>query len=442
MNKTPRILQISPNQISGGASYVALALHESYRSRGYQSYIAVGRKDFNDDNVFVIPNEKYPSFWTRFWLRAQGHLLANHHSVSAKIAGDLSRMKRSIQMELGVENFDFPGTYHVFDLPLERPDIVQAHNLHLDYFDLRTLPWLSRQRPFIISMHDAWLLSGHCAHSFNCERWRTGCGHCPDLQVYPAMKRDATAYNWRRKKHIYAKSRLYIITPCQWLMQKVEQSMLYLGVIGTRLIPYGVDLTIFRPWNKSEVRASLNIPQNKPVVLLKAQYQSKKNFWLDSPLAQAVVESILAQSYRLPVTILALGAQKPNEHFGQSEIRYIPYLKDHHALSQYYQAADVFIHPARADTFPLTVLEALACGTPVVATQVGGIREQIINGMNGFLTPAGDAEAMSERVLRLLNDPELGSRMGQNAAIDARQRFDHERYVNDHLDWYQEIMSS
>jgi glycosyltransferase involved in cell wall biosynthesis len=443
INKTPRILQISPYEISGGAAKVALDLHQTYRSRGYSSYLAVGRKDRNDDHVFLIPNQKYSSTWTHFWQQIKNRLIAAHHSRLAKIAARLSQVevKQIVQAELGIENFDFPGTYDVLNLLNDPPDIVHAHNLHLNYFDLRALPWLSRQIPLIISLHDAWLLSGHCAHSIGCERWITGCGKCPDLRIYAPVKRDATAYNWRRKKRIYANSRLYIATASQWLMKKVEQSMLYPAVLETRVIPYGVDLSVFNPWSKSEARAALNIPQDKAVMLLRAKSLMKNNYWLDYQVTTAIIDAIMAQS-QTPVIIIALGDKRPTEYFGQSEIRYIPFLPDHRALAQYYQAADIFFHPARADTFPLAVLEALACGTPVVATQVGGIPEQILDGMNGFLAPASDSKTMIERILRLLRDPELCSQMSQSAANDARKRFDHERHVSDYLDWYREILES
>jgi glycosyltransferase involved in cell wall biosynthesis len=442
IKKIPHILQISPNNTSGGANKIAYDLHQSYLSRGYPSYMAVAQNDHKDDHVFLIPNENSASSWIRFWQRIENWLILNHHAVISKIPAALSQMKRSVQAEIGIENFDFPGTYQLFNLPPQPPDIVHAHNLHLDYFDLRALPWLSRKVPLIISMHDAWLLSGHCAHSFYCERWMTGCGHCPDLRVYPSVKRDATAYNWWRKKQIYAKSRLYIATACQWLMNKVERSMLYPGVVETRLIQNGVDLTVFKSQKKNEARTALNIPHDRPVVMLRANSLRKKNYWLDYQVAQAVVEAITAHPSKMPVTIVALGYDKPREHFGASEIRYIPHLKDHRTLSQYYQAANIFIHPARADTFPLTVLEALACGTPVIATQVGGISEQIVDGVTGFLTPAGDSKTMIDRALRLLRDAELCSQMGQNAANDAKKRFNHERCVDDYLDWYQEILVS
>ena len=439
--KTPRILTISPYEISGGAAKVALDLHQSYRSRGYPSFMAVGRKDRNDDTVFPIPQPNDTSPWMHFWRQMERRLVAAHHGKIAKIPAALSQLTQVIQTEFGIENFDFPGTYEILNLLPEPPDILHAHNLHLNYFDLRALPWLSQQTPFMITLHDAWLLSGHCAHSIGCERWLTGCGKCPDLQIYAPVKRDATAYNWQRKKRIYENSRLYIATPAQWLKDKVERSMLYPGVVETRLIPYGVDLSLFRPGDKKEARAALNIPQDKAVLLLRAKSLMKNNYWLDYQVAKTVVEAVLAQS-RIPVTIIALGDNQPAQYSNQSEIRYIPYLPDHHALVQYYQAADVFFHPARMDTLPLVVLEAMACGTPVVGTQVGGIPEEILDGVTGFLAPTGHSKLMIDRILQLLRDPELCNEMGQAAAHDAKKRFDHERQVDDYLNWYQEILES
>ncbi|MFN2128230.1 MAG: hypothetical protein ACK2TU_10270, partial [Anaerolineales bacterium] len=151
MPETPRILQISPYEVSGGAAKVALDLFHSYRSLGYASYLAVGRKDSSDPDVFAIHNDEYYSGWTRFWRRFENYFIKIHHSDLAKIFAGLSKMKQVIEVQLGRENFNFPGTYHILSLPPKSPNIVHAHNLHLDYFDLRALPWLSKQKPFFIS---------------------------------------------------------------------------------------------------------------------------------------------------------------------------------------------------------------------------------------------------------------------------------------------------
>jgi len=140
------------------------------------------------------------------------------------------------------------------------------------------------------------------------------------------------------------------------------------------------------------------------------------------------------------VLFLALGQDGKGEGIGPAEVRFVPYQMDPAAVACYYQAADVYVHAARADTFPNTVLEALACGKPVVATAVGGIPEQIEDGRTGFLVPAGNAKALAERLTHLLSDNDLTQRMGRSAAEAARRQFDLQRQAEAYLGWYKELM--
>jgi glycosyltransferase involved in cell wall biosynthesis len=340
---------------------------------------------------------------------------------------------------MGIEDFHFPGTRQLLDLTDQRPDVVHCHNLHGGYFDLRALPWLSRQVPVVLTLHDAWLLSGHCAHSFDCERWKRGCGHCPDLTIEPAIRRDATAYNWRRKQKIFKASRLYVATPCQWLMHKVEQSLLAPAIVEARVIPNGVDLSVFRPADKAEARSALGIPHGALVVLFAAN-SLRQNMWKDYRTARDAVALTFANMNARDLLFIALGDDGQAEEQAGPAVRFVPYQTEPKAVARYYQAADVYVHAARADTFPNTVLEAQACGTPAVATAVGGIPEQVEDGLNGFLVPAGDAPALAARLTQLLSDHELRARMGLQAVEVARRRFDLSRQADAYLDWYQELV--
>jgi glycosyltransferase involved in cell wall biosynthesis len=318
------------------------------------------------------------------------------------------------------------------------------------------LPWLSRQAPVILTLHDAWLLSGHCAHSFECERWRTGCGNCPDLAVYPTVNRDATSYNWRRKRDIYSKCKLYVATPCEWLMQKVRSSMLGSAVAEARIIPYGIDLSVFRPADKKAVRESFGMPQNSKVLLFAAN-GVRKNPFKDYLTMRDAVSFVAERNREKDIIFIALGDGESSEKIGQAEIRFVRYQKDPKVVAAYLQLADLYIHSARADTFPNVILEALACGTPVVATAVGGIPEQVkgmriddqgmpplncygVDEATGILISEADAKGMAAGIERLLDDPDLRSRLSDNASKDAALRFDLQRQVNDYLEWYETIL--
>jgi glycosyltransferase involved in cell wall biosynthesis len=139
------------------------------------------------------------------------------------------------------------------------------------------------------------------------------------------------------------------------------------------------------------------------------------------------------------VLLVALGQEAPSERLGEAEIRFIPFQSRPETVARYYQAADVYVHAARADTFPNGVLEALACGVPVVASAVGGIPEQLDEGRTGFLVPPGDASALTIRVAQVLEQPCLRQEMSALAAATARRRFDLERQVDAYLEWYREL---
>ncbi|HUW96879.1 MAG TPA: glycosyltransferase [Anaerolineae bacterium] len=460
-----RILQVSTADIAGGAEKVAWNLFRTYRARGYDTWLAVGIKRTDDPNVIVIPSHDGSSRWARSWWSVYTHL----RPLAGRVRGAwwLSRLARAaadprrlVPASRGLEDFAFPGTRRLLELPGQPPDIVHCHNLHGGYFDLRTLPWLSARVPVILTLHDAWLLSGHCALPFDCERWKTGCGHCPDLTIYPAVRRDATAYNWERKRDIYAKSRLYVATASTWLMEKVTQSILAPGVVEARLIPNSVDLSVFRPADRRAARAELAIPQ-EGAVLLFAAHGVRHNIWKDYHMMRTAVAMAATRLRGQKLFFIGLGDDTSPTQIGQVDVRFVPFQNDPATVAAYYRAADVYLHAARAETWGLTITEALACGTPVVATAVGGIPEQVkgyrmsdagladsdLNRYNadeatGLLVPAGDADSMARGIECLLNNELLRRQLGANAAADAGHRFSLQGQADRYLTWYREIADS
>jgi glycosyltransferase involved in cell wall biosynthesis len=430
-----RILTVSTSDVAGGAERVAWNLFDEYRRRGFQSHLAVGYRKVDDADVFSIPDHAKRSAWSTL---VSGVGTKLHNQKLRRISEMLAQPIRVADQLAGLEDFNFAGTWNLLNLTPEPPTVIHCHNLHGDYFDLRALPWLSSKVPVVVSMHDAWLLSGHCAHSFDCERWRTGCGECPDLTIYPAVRRDATARNWQRKKRIFAQSKLYVTTACEWLMNKVKESMLAPAVHESRIIPYGVDTSVFRPHDRVAARRELRLPEQSKIILFAAN-SIRKNIWKDYETMRAAIELIAGDLQGKSLTFVALGEDAPPEQLGTAEIRFYPFRSDIKDVAGFYQAADLYLHGARIDTFPNAVLEALACGTPVVATAVGGIPEQIDHGRTGFLVPPRDPSAMAKRIVEAL-DENTNRRMSDEAAQEGRARFSLDRQVDDHLKWYTEIL--
>lgn len=436
----PNILLVSTSDHVGGAEQMALSLLRGYRTRGSRTALAVGTKTSRDPAIHEIPKNA----WRHVFELATKSLVARGVHVLPQITYQLSRLgdlPNEIDRRRGRELFNYPGTRELLSLAPFSPQLVHAHNLHRNYFDLRFLPALSRQLPLVITLHDAWLLSGHCAHSFACERWKIGCGECPDLTIPPAIERDGTAENWQQKRKIFEQCRFYVATPCRWLMEKVEQSMVAPAVIESRVIPNGIDLEVFQPGDRAAARAALDLPASADILLFTA-LSIRGNVWKDYKTLRGAITRLAERQTGRPLIFLAIGEAAPNQQIGEATIRFIPFMEDDARLVQFYQAADVYIHASRADTFPTSILEAMACEMPVVATAVGGIPEQVAAGESGLLTPPDDAGAMADAIASLLDEPARRQAFGARAGEIARERFSRSGMVDDYLGWFEEVLSA
>jgi len=459
VNNQLKILQVNTYDISGGAARVALSLHEAYRKRGHDSWLAVGRKRSTDPDIFTIPQSPGTLGWSSTWWRLNDRLRAQHHRFrgigkAAKVAGRLARPSKIVQAYRGIEDFEFPGTDRLDELPPRPPDVIHCHNLHGNFFDLRALPRLSSRRPLIVTLHDAWLLSGHWSHSFDCERWRIGCGHCPDLTIYPSVRRDATDLNWVRKREIYEKSRLYLATPSRWLMRNVHDSILAPGIVDSRVIPNGIDTSVFKPGDTKEARMELKIPLAAKVLVSCASHIATDPLKRYSLMRDAVrvAASQLPEEH---IVFIAVGEDGPNEKIGNAEFRFVPFHPNPSVIARHYHTADIYIHAAKAENHCLTILEALSTGVPVVATGTTGVVEQVrslnLRGIShgdivyppaeatGVLTPPDEHRPMGDAIVHLLEDPDTLTQLSRNARTEAVESFDFSRQIDAYLSWYTEL---
>jgi glycosyltransferase involved in cell wall biosynthesis len=453
-----RILQVSAVDNQGGAAKVATKLFEAYAARGHRSWLAVGVKRSKEANIFSISHAPGARGWGRPWWSLHDRV-RSYSGRASRATAFIASPQKILDNFRGVENFTFPGTQRLLGLAPEAPDVVHLHNLHgfFGYFDLREIQKLSRAVPMVVTLHDSWMFTGHCAIPFDCNRWESGCGSCPYLDTYPAVRRDSTDRNWLRKKQIYKNSSLFVAAPSRWLLERAKVSILSESMVGTRLIPNGVDLSIFRPTEKASARERIGLPQDQRILLFSGFSPASSPF-KDFPTLRTAAE--LLGRLGTDITLVVLGGTGETQRMGRVTIRFAGYEIDEAKVAPFYQAADIYIHAAHMGAEnggSLAVLEALACGAPVVATDVGAISEQVkslrsassggphrsdADGATGILTPPGDARALAEAVTLLVEDGALLRVMSSNAAKDAGRRFDLRTQVNAYLDWYEEIIES
>ena len=439
------VLQVSPRDVGGGAEKVALDLHRQYRKRGLDSWLVVAKRVSSEPGVIEMPADTSRSKWTRALLGyADAVSLESPRPTGARWLADRALRAAAdplhmLRIQRGLEDFDFPMTALIPRLIPDRPDILHLHNMHGAYFDVRVLPDLSARFPTIVTMHDVWLLTGHCAYPMECTGWLAGCEQCPHLDLPIAIRRDAAAENMSIKRRALSGGRIRVATPSRWLMDLLERSGLRDGLAETRVIPNGVDTTVFHPGDSAAARAALNLPTDSLVLLFTAQSAASSPF-KGFEILERALSRIAGQLDRRDVLMVALGQDAPDTAVERVPVRFVPFVQDPAVVAEYYRAADLYVHPARAESFGLAVLEAMACGTPVIAADVGGLPEIVTDGESGLLFRNGDPESLASAVLRALTHDGLRTKLSVAGASKVAAEFTLKRQVDAYLQWYEEIL--
>ena len=337
--------------------------------------------------------------------------------------GELGRLANRLADEVtrrtGHQYAFFPSTRRVLSHPWVREAaVIQLFNTHGGYFQTTMLRALSSRAPLVWRLSDMWPLTGHCAYSGGCERWRIGCGECPDLQTWPAIERDTTARLWRIKESVYRRSRITVVAPSSWTERLAKESPL-LSRFRVVRIPNGIDLGRFAPGGRAGARAELGIEPRAKVVLFVAH-------GLDANDRKGTDDAIAALNRLARKDVMVLLAGEGGESWASQlslQIRRLGFITDERRLAKVYAAGDVLLAPSRVENLPNVVLEALASGLPVVATDAGGMRDAVRHMESGWLVAPGRTDLLAEGLARLLEDDALRAGMGEAARRLAEREF-------------------
>lgn len=427
------ILQINTADRGGGAEGSAWNLFAAYQRRGHQSFMAVGQKFSDHPNVLEIPRSAplptLPLLGASNWLRRYNRRIRGMYPLTRTL-DRLANPRQMRQFLAGLDETVSPkGCRAIPDLLPAKPDVIHCHNLHGWYFDMTALPELATCAPVIVNLRDTWLLSGHCAYFLDCQRWQQGCGMCPNLSAYPRVLRDKTAENLKAKAELIKQAKVHLTAPSQWLANQVAKSVL--GALPCKIIPNGIDTTVFKPDDRLQARKALGLPLDAPVVLFAAA--AKSSVFKDYETLWSAAKALSAK--RSDVQFVCVGIGEPPTG-ALPNLRCVSYLANPEDMAQQYRAADVFWHSANVEAFGKTVTEAMACGTPVVATDIGGIPEQILPGQTGYLTKPKSPADFVEATLHVLNMSDEEKNVWRERAAQRGATFSLDRQADAFLEWY------
>lgn len=409
------ILQINNSNAGGGANQVVQQIHD-YLNNDFNMSMLVEKKSGSDKNIQTFARRSQSSLYRKYFNYSWWFsIITGTQFLSAKLL--LNRNFNSLKQ------LDF----------YQHSDLIHLHNLHGNYFDLTSLPLIASQRPLIWTLQDMWSFTGHCAHALDCKNWYTNqCRDCHHNLRYRPILFDTSHEFYLLKQKIYQNTPVHLVAASAWLAQQVKKSIL--ADKPLTVIHNGADTRSFHPLNKQKTRKELNLPSDKPIILFASTYGTK-NPWKGGNYLKAIIQNNLYPDYYF----VTLGAR---EYKKTNNLIEIPFISDRHLLVKYYNSADLLFYPSIADTFPLTILESMSCGTPVVAFKTGGISEQITHKKDGYLADYKNLDSLLSGIDYLLDSQSRLVKIQTHARQKIVKSFSLDLMIKKYKNLYQQILST
>lgn len=423
-----RVLHINATSHTGGAARAMRRLHFALEEKNHQSQFLVGRSKHPDD--------------------PQVHLIWDEVSSFRSLENSLkSRIGNQIEKYAGLHPWSNRTTLRIVDSTIYQwADIIDLRNLFGGYFNLWGLPALSAGKPVVWRLPDLWALTGHCAYPYDCLRWKTSCHHCPLLtregrkivEPTPTVW-DGTQRVWTAKKELYGKSQLHIIVNTEWMREQVNQSILR-DALSINVISNGVELEIYTPISRFEARSRLGLPVDETIMLWAAG--SKGNYRKGYHLTVKALEEMQTKDGSGPMLLTMGGDQGWNQPESLQNVHHLGYVREADQQALVYAAADVFLCTTLADAQPQTALESLACGTPIIAFDVGPMPDLVMDGKTGYISSAIDAQSLVEAIDKFLLRKELHPEMRENCREQALEKYDLGRQTEKYIELYEKVLAN
>jgi len=267
-------------------------------------------------------------------------------------------------------------------------------------------------------LHDMWPFTGGCHYDDECGEFQDSCGKCPALGS--DLDYDLSRYLWKRKHKAWEHIPIVVVATSHWLANMARLSSLFKDK-RVEVIPNGIDTDTYKPINKEVARAALNLPQDKRLVLFSA-FGAVSDKRKGSHLLLPALEKMSEIGWGLKTELLIIGASQPENppEIGMP-VHYMGHLSDEISQVLLYSAADVVVAPSMQENLSNTVMESLACGTPVVAFNIGGMPDMIDHKANGYLADPFDSNDLANGIMWILeNDSRLDllSQCARQVAVD------------------------
>ncbi len=412
-----KILHLNTFDVEGGAARAAWRLHQGLLALGDESRMLVQTKTSGDPSVderdsrfarelglirpaaeilpLLVYQGRPPTHWATGWLPTT----INHQIESIN------------------------------------PDIVHLHWICRGFMSMPDIGRLSK--PVVWTLHDSWAFTGGCHVPGSCTRFRDHCGACP--QLASLKENDLSRWIHKQKETLWQNVPITVVTPSQWLADCARSSSLF-RQRRIEVIPNGIDTATYCPIPRKEARATMALPQDKKLVLISAMnatYDQNKGF----RFLEAALQQLAATGWGDRTELMVVGQNAPSIPVNTGvPTRFLGVLKDELSMRLAYSSADVTVMTSLQENLPNSIMESMACGTPVAAFDIGGIPQLVVPGVTGMLAKPFDTAELAAGLKSVLSDPALRDRMGRESRLKIVSEFDTEVISHRYQELYRELL--
>ena len=408
---------------NGGAGKACLRINKALLDQGIDSRVYVNFSFSRNNQVYNLSGGFFSKWFTVFGILLE-RIASKFFTKALPVPFSVPVWGRNIAL------MDF----------LKSADIIHIHWINHAFLKPENLAQLSASnKPIVWTFHDSNAFTGGCHVRYSCTNYKQECGQCPLLKN--PSPHDLSHRIWLRKQKAYRDLTLNIVAPSNWMAASVKESKL-LGSRRVQVIPNTLDTQIFKPHSKSEARKKLGLPEDK-FIMMSGFMPSRNDMHKGTPyLLEAL--SILLRDCKiepdaLELVIFGNRNDKNVQEFGM-KTTFLGTISEEEKLALCYTAADVFISPSLEDNLPYTVMESLACGTPVVAFTTGGIPDMVQHLENGYLAKYKSAEDLAAGIHWVYAHPEKG-KLNEAARKTVEAQFSEELIANRHIQLYQSLLN-
>lgn len=423
--------------LDGGAAIAAQRLHEELLGAGVDSCFYHSRREGHREDLG-------PTYQPTEW-RSSG--LRQRISSALRFRLHRATFKRAIRDQpVGHDIFTSPrgiaassgppvGKHQEGPRP-RRHDIVHLHWVAklIDYHSF--FDSLPIEQPIVWTLHDMNPITGGCHFSSGCGRFQLGCGNCPQLSSGTAD--DLSQRFFDEKRAALRDLNLHVVAPSHWLLAAAESSPILATARSFTHIPYGISTSDYYPMDRAEARARLGIHPDTTVFCIGPVDTSTRRGG-----AHHLVGALEAITDLEQVEVLVFGGELPTRNsVALPQLRAVGPPQGLLHQRTVYSASDVVVLPTLEDNLPLAAMEAMACGTTVVAFDVGGIPEIVRNNRTGLLTRPGDTTDLGRALRKLATWPDLSRVLGENARQMIESEFSPQQEAASYQQLYAALLAS